>query len=73
LLIKIQFEFIHFPISQKKIDLFNTSVQQVQIIQPGENRPLTAFKHKDMVDGPIQIKESSPDDEPAITVSNKHL
>ena len=43
-MVEIQFELLHFPIGTQKKYSFNACVQQVQILQPGENRPATAFK-----------------------------
>lgn len=57
-LVEIQFELKHFSIQTKKIESFNASIQQVQILRPGESRPPTAFKRQNISEGPIQVSES---------------
>lgn len=57
--VEIQFELLHFLIGSKKKHSFNTSIQQIQILQPGEERPPTAFKRKTMEEGPIQLDDPS--------------
>lgn len=61
--IEIQFELQHFSIHGKKIESFNASMQQVQVLRPGESRPPTAFKRQDISEGPIQVSESLDIDE----------
>ena len=57
--VEIQFELLHFPIGAQKKHSFNACVQQIQILQPGENRPATAFKRKSIDEGPFQLHDSS--------------
>ena len=56
----MQFELHHFPIWQKNINSFNASIQQIQIIQPGEMQLQTAFKRQRMSEGPIEVAKSIP-------------
>ena len=65
--IEMQFKLHHFPIQQKNVDSFNASIQQIQVIQPGEMRPQTAVKRQSMSEGPIEVAESilPPCDDPA--------
>ena len=56
--VEMQFELHHYPIRQKNVDSFNASIQQIQVIQPGETRPQTAFKRQSMSEGPIEVPES---------------
>ena len=55
--IEIQFELLHYPISAARKHSFNAIIQQIQILQRGENRPPTAFKRKSIDEGPIQVDE----------------
>ena len=56
--IEIWFELKHFSIQPKKIESFNASIQQIQILQPRESWPPTAFKWWDISKGPIQVSKS---------------
>lgn len=58
--IELQFELLHFPIAQKNLDSFNASIQQIQVLRPGESRPATAFKRQNLDEGPINVTESDP-------------
>lgn len=59
-IVKLQFKLHHYPIRQKNVDSFNASIQQIQVIKPGETRPQTAFKRQSMSDSPIEVPESIP-------------
>jgi hypothetical protein len=61
--VEIQFELQHFSIHPKKIESFNASIQQIQVLCPGESRPPTVFKREDVGEGPIQVSESLDTDE----------
>lgn len=54
-LVELQFELPHFPIGSKNVDSFNASVEQVQILEPGQECPPTLFKCKDISEGPIRV------------------
>lgn len=57
--VELQFELQHFPIVQKNLHSFNASIQQIQVLRPGEARPPTAFKRKNLSEGPIDVPESN--------------
>jgi len=54
-LVEIQFKLCHFTICNKDFDSFNATVQQLQVLQPGWERPATIFKCKDFSNGPIEV------------------
>ena len=61
--VEIQFELLHYPISATQKHSFNAIVQQIQILQCGEDRPPTVFKRKTIEEGPIQVDEGSTSSE----------
>ena len=61
--VEIQFELLHYPISATQKHSFNVIVQQIQILQRGEDRPPTAFKRKTIEEGLIQVDEGSTSSE----------
>lgn len=52
-LVEIHFEFRHFAIQRKSQDSFNVSIEQIIVLRPGETRPATGYKRKNVRDGPI--------------------
>lgn len=59
-LVEIHFEFRHFAILKKVQDSFNASIEQIIVIRPGESRPATGYKRKNVRDGPIRMNPNIP-------------
>ena len=72
-IVEIQFELRHFPIKNKTFNSFNASLLQVQILEPGQERPPTLFKRKNMDEGPIQLTPSEPSNDNSITHKKPRL
>ena len=45
-LVELHFKLQYFCIQKKSQDLFNGSIEQVIILQPGEDRPVSPYKRK---------------------------
>ena len=54
-LVDVHFKLQHFHIRQKDYDSYNSSVEQVQIIQPGEACPVSPYKRAEFRGGPVPI------------------
>jgi hypothetical protein len=54
-LIEMHFELYHYNIRGKDQDSFNAQIQQIIVLQPGKLRPITAYKQKNVRDGPIRV------------------
>ncbi len=52
-LVELHFELQHFCIQKKGQDLFNGSIEQLIILQPGEDHPVSLYKQKN-------FQEASP-------------
>ncbi|KAH9033805.1 hypothetical protein EDB85DRAFT_1950047 [Lactarius pseudohatsudake] len=63
-LIELRFDLHHYFIEKEKFDSFNAGVQQIIILQPGNACAATAYKRKDVRDGPISIESSDVDSTP---------
>jgi len=59
-LVDLHFELFHFGIRKKNEDSFNGSMEQVLMLQPGQPRPVTVYKHKNVRDGPIRHPRLPP-------------
>jgi hypothetical protein len=55
-LVELHFELHHFAIQKKAQDSFNTTIEQIIVLCPGEARPATAYKRKNPHDGLIHVK-----------------
>lgn len=55
-LVEVQFELCHYCIQKKKVDSYNTTVQQVLVLKPGMARPASVFKQPgwNVEDSPVQ-------------------
>ena len=54
-LVDLHFALFHFAIRKKNEDSFNGTMEQVLMLQPGEPRPATVYKRKNVRDGPIRL------------------
>ena len=54
-LVKIHLKFRHFTIQRRSQDSFNASIEQIIVLWPGEARPATGYKQKNVRDGPIRM------------------
>ena len=54
-LVEIHLEFRHFAIQRRSQDSFNASIEQMIVLRPGEARPATGYKRKNVRDGPIHM------------------
>lgn len=54
-LVEMHFELYHFCIRASDQDSFNGRIQQILVLQPGKTRPITAYKRKNVRDGPIRL------------------
>lgn len=54
-LVEVHFELQHFFIPLDSYELFNTTIEQILILQPGEAPPETPYKRKKVRDGPIRL------------------
>ena len=54
-LVEVHFEFHHYCIKSKNQDSFNATIQQIIVLQPGAPRPTTAYKCKNVRDGPVRL------------------
>ena len=57
-LVEVHFELRHFYIQKDNRDSFNATVQQVVVLQPGVARPTTAYKGRNLLEGPIPLNPS---------------
>lgn len=55
-LVELHFELHHFAIRKAGQDSFNGSIEQIIVLRPGEARPTTVYKRKNLRDGPILVK-----------------
>lgn len=55
-LVELDFELRHYHIWKTKHDSFNGIVQQIVVLQPGTPRASTAFKRKNVREGPVHKK-----------------
>lgn len=60
-LVELRFDLHHYFIEKAHFDSFNAGVQQIIILQPGNASAATAYKRKDVRDGPISIDSSDVD------------
>jgi hypothetical protein len=55
-LVEIHFKLNHYYIPpeypREKLDSFNGSIQHIRVLQPGEARPVSVYKRKNIRDGP---------------------
>lgn len=54
-LIELHFELRHFEIAAKKLHLFNGTIEQIMVLQPGQSRPATIYKRHTAEEGPIRM------------------
>jgi hypothetical protein len=58
-LVEIHFKLNHYHIRpeypRENLDSFNGSIQHIRVLQPGEARPVSAYKRKNIRDGPILL------------------
>ena len=57
-LVEVHFELRHFYIQKDNRDSFNATVQQVLVLQPSVARPATAYKERNLLEGPIPLNSS---------------
>ena len=58
--VELHFALFHFGICKKNEDSFNGMMEQVLMIQPGEPRPATVYKRKNVRDRPIRLPRLPP-------------
>jgi len=54
-LVELHFELHHYCIRRKSEDSFNATIEQIMLIRPGQARPATGYKRKNIRDGPIRL------------------
>ena len=59
-LVELHFELHHFPIQKVAQDSFNATIEQIIVLRPGEARPMTAYKRKNLCVGPILAQLTLP-------------
>ncbi|KAH9012439.1 hypothetical protein EDB85DRAFT_2159061 [Lactarius pseudohatsudake] len=57
-LVEVHFELYHYHIRNKGYDSFNGSIEQIIVLQPGEIQHMSAYKRKNVEEGPIRLKPS---------------
>lgn len=55
-IVELHFELRHYYFKNKNQDSFNGSIEQLEVLQPGEAPPLSDYKRKDIDprDGPVR-------------------
>ncbi|KAH9028463.1 hypothetical protein EDB83DRAFT_2170099, partial [Lactarius deliciosus] len=54
-LVEVHFELHHYHIRNKAYDSFNGSIEQIIVLQPSESQPTSAYKRKNVEEGPIRL------------------
>ena len=53
MLVELHFELCDFEIAVKNLHLFNATIEQILVLQPGESCPVTVYKCQAAEEGPI--------------------
>jgi hypothetical protein len=63
-LVEIHFEVHHFAILKKEkslsLDSFNGTIEEIVVLHPGEVRPPTGYKRRNVREGPVRKKQAVP-------------
>ncbi|KAH9025251.1 hypothetical protein EDB84DRAFT_1243267, partial [Lactarius hengduanensis] len=54
-LVEVHFKLYHYHIRNKGYDSFNGSIEQIIVLQPGEIQHMSAYKRKNVEEGPIRL------------------
>ncbi|KAH9046028.1 hypothetical protein EDB84DRAFT_1265624 [Lactarius hengduanensis] len=57
-LVEVHFELHHYHICNKGYNSFNGSIEQIIVLQPSDIQPISAYKRKNVEEGPIRLKPS---------------
>ncbi|KAH9033408.1 hypothetical protein EDB85DRAFT_1832833, partial [Lactarius pseudohatsudake] len=54
-LVEVHFELHHYHIRKNGYDSFNGSIEQIIVLQPSDIQPISAYKRKNVEEGPIRL------------------
>jgi hypothetical protein len=54
-LVELHFELHHSENFMRRQDFFNASIEQIMVLQPGQPRPTSPYKRRNVHDGPIRL------------------